>query len=261
MRNSLIGFLSLFVLCPLSFAREGKEPPEQGSSGKASKGTLSGAWRKLGLTEDQEKKLTDIQKEFLPRLIIARRELNKLTRQMFRLRFAGAKKRKMASASRRVDAKRKDGDKLAKNMLEKMKGVLTSSQRSHLVAIELSARLAVPWHKLGLTDVQYQKLALLLDKYTPEIDDSRGRHQELVRMYHEIATSFFGTADVTQLRIYQRQMTIVRNSMEDALEKNEALQETLSREAEKVLTAEQRQRLTNRRKAVSLRRLDENEER
>jgi hypothetical protein len=261
MRNSVIGFLSLFVLCPLSLASESKVPPEQGSSCKASKGTLSGAWRKLGLTEDQEKKLSAIQKDFLPRLIMARRELNRLTRQMFHLRYARAKKRKLASATRRVDAKRKEGDKLAKEMLEKMKGVLTSPQRSHLLAIELSGRLAVPWHNLGLTDVQYQKLALLLNKYAPEIDNSSGRHHELVRMYHEIATSFFRTTDVTQLRIYQRQMTIVRNSMEDVLEKSEALHETLSKEAEKVLTDEQRQRLTNRRKAVSLRRFDENEER
>jgi hypothetical protein len=262
MRSSGIGLVSLFVLCQFSLAREStEEPPATRSSVKADTGTLSGAWKKLGLAVDQERKLTDIQKNYLPRLIIARRDLNKLTRQVFRLRFAGAKKRKIASVSRRVDVKRNEGDKLAKEMLEKMKRVLTSPQRSHLVAMELSHRLVVSWQNLGLTDLQHQKLASLLDKYAPEIDYSGGRHQELVRMYHEIATSYFRTADVTQLRIYQRQMTIVRNSLEDALEKFEELHETLSREAEKVLTVEQRQRLNNRRKAVPLRRLDENEER
>ncbi len=262
MRNSCVGFLSLLALGPLLLAQQSpKGTPAKSPSGKAGAGNLSGVWRKLDLTEDQERKLGDILKNRLPGLTIARRELTRLTRQECHLRISRPKKRKVVSVSRRIETKRKEGDKLARDMLEEMKGVLTSAQRSHLVALELSDRLAVSWDNLGLTEVQVRKLALVLDKYTPDIDYSRARHEELVRTYHEIATYFFRTTDVTQLRVYQRQMMIVRNAMEAALEKDEELHETLSTEAEKVLTIDQRQRLTRRREAARLQRHEENEER
>jgi hypothetical protein len=212
-----------------------KKPPV-----KSNKWKLPGYWSKLNLTEDQENRLKSIQEKFQRKLTLAATDLRNLTRQMVQLRFAGAAKKKQRVISAKLTCKRKENWQLAERMATKMKGVLTSEQKARLLKMEVPRRFNFQPAILGLTDGQLQTLSLILDKYTPKMLCARVEFVELQSIYDGIDLFFFRTSDVTQLRIYQRQMTIVRRHMEDAQGHWRELVEEMFLEADKVLTAKQR---------------------
>jgi Spy/CpxP family protein refolding chaperone len=227
-----------------------KQEARKNSSLQTGEGVLPDHWNKLGLTQEQRNRLKTIQEKYRPKLTLAGKDLVKMTRQLLRLRFAGASKKRKKALGSQITAKQKKTKELAKAMQDQMKEVLTPKQRAQLLTMQLPDRLTPHWSKLVLTKGQLQKLSALLDRYAPDIDETFAEHMELESMHNEIAFVFFRTSDVTALRIYQRQLRIVKTSMDDAETKLELLQENLFAEADRVLTTQQKKQLERLRNAL-----------